>query len=175
MKKIISILTGLAMLAAATLVSAAEAASAPESCQIRNKKFGQLLRPEDANGADGTRIVLYPAQPWKCMTWKMLPAGESAFNLQNHFTGKTFAAAAKDDGTNPAVSQVPFAKDAKERPAWRLTKQPDGLYQIIEVKSGKALTAHADGEAARITLSPVGKGDEQKWGIEKIDPAKLTM
>jgi hypothetical protein len=173
MKKIISVLAGLALLAAATMTFAAEPAATPESCQIRNKKFGKLLRPEDASGANGARMVLYPAQPWKCMTWKLHPAGESTFNLQNHFTGKTFAPAAKADGTQVPVTQVAFAKDAKERPAWRLTKLSDGLYQIIEVKSGKALIASsADGG---ITIAPADKGDEQKWEVEKIDPSKLTM
>jgi hypothetical protein len=176
MKKIISALAGLALLAAATVTFAADPAAAPESCQIRNKKFGNLLRPEDASGANGARIVLYPAQPWKCMTWKMHPAGDATFHLQNHFTGKTFAPEAKADGDRAPVTQVPFAKNAQERPAWRLTKLPDGLYQIIEVKSGKALTAtSADGGGTRITIAPVGKGDEQKWEVEKIDPAKLTM
>jgi len=180
MKKTISALAGLAMLAAATPSIAAEPAAkpaaAPESCQIRNKKFGKLLRPEDASGADGARIVLYPAQSWKCMTWKMHPAGEATFYLQNHFTGKTFAPAATDDGTQAPVTQVPFTKNAQERPVWRLTKLPDGLYQIIENKSGKALTATpADSGGARITIAPAGKGDEQKWEVEKIDPAKLTM
>jgi hypothetical protein len=98
MNNIISSLAMLAMLAGATMTRAADPAPTPsiplESCQLRNKKFGKLLRPEDASGADGARIVLYAAQPWKCMTWKMHPAGESTFNLQNHFTGKTFAPAA---------------------------------------------------------------------------------
>src|SRR5438067_288718 len=35
-----------------------------KSYQIRNVKYADLLRPEDANNANGTRIVLYPAQPW---------------------------------------------------------------------------------------------------------------
>ena len=176
MKKTISALAGLALLAAATMTFAAEPAATLESCQIRNKKFGKLLRPEDASGADGASIVLYAAQPWKCMTWKMHPVGESAFNLQNHFTGKTFAPAAKEDGAHTPVTQVAFAKDVKERPAWRLTKLPDGLYQIIEVKSGKALAAvSTDGGSIRVTIVPVGKGEEQKWQVEKIDPAKLTM
>ena len=143
MKKLISALALIAMLAGIATTIAAEPTATPESCQIRNKKFGKLLRPEDASGADGARIVLYPAQSWKCMTWKMHPAGEAAFYLQNHFTGKTFAPAATDDGNQVPVTQVPFAKNAQERPVWRLTKLPDGLYQIIETKSGKALTATA--------------------------------
>ncbi len=69
----------------------------PGSFQIRNQKYGNLLRPEEANSADGTRIVLYPAQPWKCVTWKLHGTGDSKFQLQNHFTGKTFAAEAGAD------------------------------------------------------------------------------
>jgi hypothetical protein len=150
--------------------------AAPESCQLRNKKFRELLRPEDASSANGTRLVLYPAQPWKCMTWKMLPAGESAFQLQNHFTSKTFASAGKADATQAAVTQVPLSQEGSTRPVWRFTRLPDGLYQITEVKSGQALTAvSSEGGGARIVVAPWRKGDEQKWEMLKIDPGKLTM
>jgi hypothetical protein len=184
MKRFMSVVIGLGglglaghLLAADLGVGAAASkALAPESCQIRNKKFGELLRPEDANSADGTRLVLYPAQLWKCMTWKMHPAGESAFQLQNHFTSKTFAPAAKVDGRQAAVSQVPFSRETRERPTWRFTQLPDGLYQITDTKSGQALTAVAsDGGGVRIVVAPCTEGDAQKWEVQKIDPAKLTM
>jgi hypothetical protein len=134
MKRFIGLVIALAVLTITLRSVAAESegspvpakAAAPESFQIRNKKFGDLLRPEDANSAIGTRIVLYPAQPWKCMTWKLDPAGESIFHAQNHFTSKAFASAPKADGTQAAVVQVPFPKEAKERPAWRFTKLPGG-------------------------------------------------
>ena len=167
---------GLGVLVSASSMAAADAGpSAPESFQIRNKKYGDLLRPEDANSATGTRIVLYPAQSWKCLTWKLHPAGDSVFQAQNHFTSKTFEAAGKAEGAQTPVLQVPFAKDAKERPTWRFTKLPDGLYQIVEVKSGKALTAVPDGSGARIVVAPLGSGDDQKWELIKTDPSKLTM
>src|SRR5215471_11350344 len=89
--------------------------SAPASYQVRNKKFAQLLRPEDANSANATRLVLYPAQPWKCMTWKFHAAGESSFQLQNHFTSKTFAGETVEKPLQ-AVIQVPFAKESDKRP-----------------------------------------------------------
>ena len=155
--------------------SVAGGTAAPESFQIRNKKFGDLLRPEDANSANGTRIVLYPAQTWKCLTWKLHPAGDSVFQAQNHFTSKTFEPTGKIEGDQAPVVQVPFAKDSKERPSWRFTKLGDGLYQIIEVKSGKALTAVQDGGSARVVAAPLGPGDEQKWELIKTDPSKLTM
>jgi hypothetical protein len=176
MKQMFMLMVGLVALAnAAGLMAAEPGAAAPESFQIRNKKFGDLLRPEDANSATGARIVLYPAQSWKCLTWKLHPAGDSVFQTQNHFTSKTFEPSAKADGAQAAVVQVPFAKDAKERPSWRFTKLADGLYQIVEVKSGKALTAVPDGGGARVVVAPAGEGDEQKWELIKTDPSKLTM
>ena len=183
MKKIIGLMAMLGVLTSTLGMVAAELESslvpakgaAPESFQIRNKKFGDLLRPEDANNANGTRIVLYPAQSWKCLTWKLHPAGDSVFQVQNHFTSKTFEPSAKADGAQPPVLQVPFSKEAKERPSWRFTKLPDGLYQIIEVKSGKVLTAVPDGGGARVVVAPLGQGDDQKWELIKTDPSKLTM
>jgi hypothetical protein len=47
---------------AADVLAAEPGAAAPESFQVRNRKFGDLLRPEDAHSATGTRLVLYPAQ-----------------------------------------------------------------------------------------------------------------
>jgi hypothetical protein len=184
MRRFLCLMVGLGVLAKTSGGTAAESNdSAPalkpvesKSFQIRNKKFGELLRPEDASSADGTRLVLYPAQAWKCMTWKLHPAGESACQLQNHFTSKSFAPDAKTDGTQVAVIQVPFAREAKDRPAWRIVKEADGLCQIIEVKSGKALTAVAsDGGGVRVVVAPAGSGDEQKWELIQTDPRKLTM
>ena len=146
----------------------------PESYQIRNVKYGDLLRPQDANGADGTRIVLYPGQLWKCMTWKMYPAGESLYQLQNHFTGKTFIP--KTAGAGTALVQVPFGPVANDRPNWRFRKLADGSYQIEDPKSGNALTAtdSPDG-TVRIVLAPWKELPEQKWELLKTDPATLTM
>jgi len=150
-------------------------ASTPASFQVRNKKFGELLRPEDANSANGTRIVLYPAQPWKCMTWKFHPAGEAAFQLQNHFTSKTFwANAATGDAPQP-VLQLPFAKAAGERPTWRFTKLTDGTYKISDAKSGQVLTALRDGSGLRVVAQPWQDQDAQKWELLPIDPKQLTM
>jgi len=147
-------------------------ATATESYQIRNQQFGDLLRPEGANGADGTRIVLYPAEPWKCMTWKLRPVGEAGFNVQNHFTGKTFNVSGS--GTN--VLQIAFAGEASQRPVWRFTKLPDGSYQISDAKTGAALTAVGGaGQSVRVVLAPWEQTAAQKWQLEKTDPAKLTM
>jgi hypothetical protein len=145
----------------------------PKSYQIENKKYSRLLRPKDANGDDGTPIVLYPAQSWKCLTWELAPVGSDEFTLRNHFTSKTFAAA---EGSDRPIVQVPFAKDAAKAVKWRVTKLPDGSYRIADPKSGAALTAVDDKDGGyRIVLSPWADKDEQKWTLHPTDPAKLTM
>lgn len=137
--------------------------------QIRNRKMNALLRPENANSADGTRIVLYPAEPWKCMTWKVKAAGGIAFELQNYLTRKTFAT-----GTNDAqavVVQAPFDRDASKRPRWKITKLADGFYRIENDRTGQVMT----GSEAAVTLAPWAEKPEQEWELIGIDPAKLTM
>ena len=148
-------------------------ATPPKSYQIRNLKYADLLRPEDANSANGTRLVLYPAQPWKCMTWKLIPAGADTFQLRNHFTTKTFEAGSTNEAA--AVAQVPFGKDAAVRPTWRFIMLADGTYEIADTKTSRALTAEKDRGAAKITLESWRDQPQQKWELIEIDPATLTM
>ena len=159
-----------ALCAVALFSRAGDLPVAQRSYQIRNCEFGDLLRPENANSANGTHIVLYPAQPWKCMTWKLLPAGDSAFQLQNHFTHKTFAEGT--NGTSRAVVQIPFEKEESKRPAWKLEKVSGGFCRIVDVVSGKVLTATS---RDTVTLSPWEEKPEQQWELIETDPAKLTM
>ncbi len=110
------------------------------------------------------------------MTWKVQAANESTFQLQNHFTSKTFAAVAKSEGDEP-VTQVPLPKQGGEALGWQITKLPDGTYKIGEAKSGKALTAvRQEGDSSvRVFLKTWQDKDEQKWELLAIDPKSLTM
>jgi hypothetical protein len=168
MKKIM--ILAVALFAAVFMSFSADTPVAARSYQIRNCKFGELLRPENANNADGTHIVLYPAQPWKCMTWKLLPAGDSAFQLQNHFTHKTFDRGT--NGTQSAVVQIPFAREASKRPSWKLEKLSNGFYRIMDAASGRSLTASTKDV---VILAPRDETQEQQWELIETDPAKLTM
>lgn len=143
---------------------------APASYQIRNRKFNELLRPENANNANGTHIVLYPAQPWKCMTWKLIPAAGTAFYLQNHFTNKTFESKTNAEGST--VVQVPLAPESSGRPCWIFARMSDGLYRISDQRSGECLTAVSKDV---IRLAPWKETPEQQWELVLTDPAKLTM
>ena len=162
----------------------AKNAAAPEATtyQIRNVMYGELLRPRDANSAEGTPIVLYPAQPWKCMTWRLQPASDSAhpdatFHLKNLFTAKTFHAVADTNSAQQPVTQLRFPKNGGEISSWQFVSLTDGNYQILDAKSGNVLTAiKTDGSGeAHIVTAPWQNQDNQKWHLEKIDPKDLTM
>ena len=158
-------------------VGAADTTNAPAALrgffQIRNQKFGDLLRPKDANNAEGTRIVLYPAEPWKCMTWRLTATGDALYQVQNYFTSKTFAV--KADSQEKSVTQTAWSKEAGQRPQWRFTLLADGFYKICDAKTDEALTVKEHDGGSGIVLAPWKDSAEQKWKLEEIDPAKLTM
>ena len=174
---------GLMFLILACTAALSSQAQVPEATtyQIRNVKYDELLRPKDANSAEGTTIVLYPAQPWKCMTWRLKPETNSTttFWVKNLFTSKTFHA---DSGSTPnatqqRVTEVQFPKDGSQTPGWQFVRLDDGNYKIIDAKSGNAVTAVKDDGAdeAHIVTAPWENQDSQKWHLEKIDPKDLTM
>jgi hypothetical protein len=182
MKHILSLIAGFGGLGITLAAGAADPAPAQKtdpaaaSYQIRSKKFGDLLRPQDANNATGTPIVLYSAQMWKCMTWKLIPAGDSCFQVQNHFTSKTFAPDAKSDKAPAPVTQMPLAGESKDRASWVFTKLSDGSFKVTDPKTGKALTASSNSSSqAAIVLEDWKDKDEQKWELIETDPKKLTM
>ncbi len=57
---------------------------------IKNVQNGMLLRVKDANGADGTPLVAYYPENWKCMTWDFKHIEGNTYQLQNLLTNKTF-------------------------------------------------------------------------------------
>lgn len=145
-----------------------------ESFQIRNAEFGELLRPLNASTKVGAPIVLYPAAPWKCMTWRCVPAGD-AYSLQNHFSSKTFAANGGLDGQTNYAEQIPWAENPDERPKWTFTKLDDGSYKIADARTGLVLTAVGDARhEVRVSLESWSDKSSQKWEVLKA-PDKLTM
>lgn len=160
-----SIPTALLFAITGSLCLAADATTQPaslagESHQIRPMGDADLrLRPRDANSADGTPIVLYPSQDWKCMTWKLEPAGDgNAVRLMNYFTRKTFY---PDAGTT-AVTQHKAAKTPAEIERWRFIPTADGAFRLEHVATGKTLTIDA---AGKLTMQPYTGAAEQQWKL----------
>ena len=147
---------------------AAQAAAAGKSFQIESVAHpGRLVRPEDAKSKDGTPIVLYAKQAWKCMTWKLDVADDAqptadTYRLINHFTHKTLAADA-----GGALVERPATADAA---SWHLVKLDDATYRIEQPDTHKVLTADDDGNLTVATWKSTGN---QKWRLLPR-PAKFT-
>jgi hypothetical protein len=107
------------------------------------------------------------------MTWKLKPAGDSVYQVKNHFTSKTFVV--KADATGKNVLETALAREVSLQPTWRLTRLTDGVYEISDPKSGDALTAIDIGGSVRVSVSTWQEKPKQKWHLERIDPATLTM
>jgi hypothetical protein len=89
---------------------------------IKNVKTGMLLRIKDANKKDGTPIVAYYPENWKCMTWNFKKTDENTYQLQNLFSNKTLQPVAN------AAADVAF----EERPL--LPNDTKQQYEFIAVK-----------------------------------------
>lgn len=101
---------------------------APAGYQLQNKATGLLMRPLDANSAEGTPIVIYPKTSWKCLTWELKPAGDSnVFTLQNYFTSKTIRAEKPE--AKGTITQVKFSMDGNA-PKWKFIPVGEGYYRI---------------------------------------------
>jgi len=57
---------------------------------IKNVETGMLLRVKDASNKNGTPLVAYSPQNWKCMTWNFISVEGNTYQLKNLLTGKTF-------------------------------------------------------------------------------------
>lgn len=162
---------GLMVVAAAGLRAEKAAPPAEGSLvQIHNRAFGELLRPRNASKKDGAPIVLYPAQPWKCVTWRVQHQPDGGVVLENQFSLKTLAPAKSAEGKT-AVEQVPLL--AAGAPQWRWEALPDGAWKISVPEGGGVLTAEKTSDGLRVIVAPWTGADAQQW---ELRPApELTM
>lgn len=159
-------------LAAATLAAAPAtrpASLAGESHQISSVSRGDLLRPRGASSKEGTPIVLYPHQDWKCLTWKFEPAGDDgAVRLINYFTNKTLCPDGRDDGA--PVTQHQAGKEPTDAQRWRFAPVADNVYRIEHAATGKVLSVTSDGN---VVIQQWSDAPAQKWKL--LDkPAHFT-
>jgi hypothetical protein len=137
---------------------------------IKNVQTGMLLRVKDAASKDGTPLVAYYPENWKCMTWNFKSTGNNTYQLQNLLTNKTFQPVAQ------ANADVPF----EEQPL--INDAPNQQYEFIKVKSGAYLIklkgtdlyiTPADGKGkvnSAIILAAKENTPEQLWTIYEQAP-----
>lgn len=127
---------------------------------------GSLVRIRDASNKDGTPLVLYPPEAWKCMTWSFEPIpGTSDVRLVNVFTHKTVAPSANTAGAS--ILQHP-AKAATSGEGFHFSQLGGDVYRIDHSASGLTLSLSP---AGKITLQPWTGDETQKWKLlPKPDP-----
>lgn len=137
---------------------------------IKNMKTGMLLRVKDAASKNGTPLVAYNPQNWKCMTWDFKSTGANTYQLENLLTHKTFqpqTAAANDvsleeqplitGNSNQEYEFIPVKKD---------------IYQIKLKGTDLYITpSDPDGQInSSIILAKKRNTPEQQWSIYQQSP-----
>ncbi len=89
---------------------------------IKNVETGMLLRVKDAASKNGTPLVAYYPENWKCMTWNFKNTGTNIYQLQNLLTNKTF------QPVTTANEGILF----EEQPF--VSNDPNQQYEFIKVK-----------------------------------------
>jgi hypothetical protein len=136
--------------------------------QFRNVAFADrdlVLRPRDASTRDGTPIVLYPRTDWKCLTWKVAPAGESAA-FTNFFTSKGFAPKGEAGANVKSLPVVQVARDKEPGPEsrWKVVAADGETCKIVHEPSGWVLSAEeTESGEVRVVLRAWSGRDDQKW------------
>lgn len=74
---------------------------------IKNVQTGMLLRIKDANSQNGTPLVVYYPENWKCMTWNFIHVEGTVYKLENLLTLKTFQPI-KNGSTNTELEEQPL-------------------------------------------------------------------
>ncbi|QEM12821.1 RICIN domain-containing protein [Mucilaginibacter rubeus] len=77
---------------------------------IKNEQTGMLLRVKDAQSANGTPLVAYYPENWKCMTWDFQHVEGNTYKLKNLFTNKTFQPVAEANA-GVALEEQPLNAD----------------------------------------------------------------
>jgi hypothetical protein len=137
---------------------------------IKNVQTGMLLRVKDADSKNGTPLVAYHPENWKCMTWSFKNTGSNTYQLQNLFTNKTFQPSA-EAAVNVAFEEQPLVVNA-----------PNQQYEFIEEKKGTYLIKLKDTDLYITPADPKGSVNsaiilakrrdtpDQYWSIYEQSP-----
>ncbi|MEO2049850.1 MAG: RICIN domain-containing protein [Pirellulales bacterium] len=96
--------------------------------------------------------------------------------MQNHFTSKTFSGKGGNSDDANCIVQVPYDVKLGKRPDWKFVKVENNMYQIVDAKSGRVLTAvKPSGERETyVILDDWDKREEQLWELMDA-PKRLVL
>ncbi|WP_293309540.1 RICIN domain-containing protein [Pedobacter sp. UBA5917] len=134
---------------------------------IKNVLTGMLLRVKDASAKNGTPLVAYDPQNWKCMTWNFIPVEGNTYQLKNLFTGKTFQPkesdiALEEQPLNPGNASQQYEFEPAGKDIYLIRLKGTELYVTPEDKKGATNSA--------IILAKKTKTKEQQWTIYEQSP-----
>lgn len=138
---------------------------------IKNVHTGMLLRVKDASSKNGTPLVAYYPENWKCMTWNFKSTSADTYQLQNLFTRKTFQPVA-DAADNIAFHEQPLVDDdAKQQ--YEFIKVKKDTYLIKLKGTGLYITPSDEKGTANSAIVMAARkptGDLQLWTIYEQSP-----
>lgn len=140
------------------------------NCAIKNVQTGLLLRIKDANSKNGTPLVAYSPQNWKCMTWNFKQMEGNTYQLQNLFTNKSFEPV-KDSATKViTLHEQPL--ETKPNQQYEFIAAENNSYLIKQKGTDLYITSPGnDAEVnASIVLQKKNNSNTQRWIIYAQNP-----
>jgi hypothetical protein len=150
------------------IVAVATAQTIDGTYAIQNTITGKNLRPFEAGGQNGNRIVLYNHIEWKCMTWKFINISENTYQLKNLFTSKTFQP--KDNLAKKGTSLEQQPISASKLQQWEFIKSSDNIYLIRLKGTELYITASSDKTNSDIILQEKQSKSLQMWRLVAQNP-----
>ena len=136
---------------------------------IQNTVTGKNLRPFDAGGQNGNRIVLYNHVEWKCMTWNFIDLKDNTYQLKNLFTSKTFQPKESPAKAGTSLEQQPISSNATQQ--WEFIKAPDNTYYIRLKGTELYITASSSQTNTDILLKGKEANALQLWRLVSQNPS----
>jgi hypothetical protein len=136
---------------------------------IQNTSNGKNLRPYEAGGQNGNRIVLYSHVEWKCMTWDFINVGDNTYQLRNLFTSKTLQPKETSVKSGSSLEQQPISKSAMQQ--WEFIKAQDNTYYIRLKGTELYITASSNQTNSDIILQEKRAGTLQLWRLVAQNPS----
>jgi len=137
---------------------------------IKNVQTGMLLRVKDAASKNGTPLVAYYPENWKCMTWNFKKTDANTYQLQNLLTNKTFQPVAAA-GANVAFEEQPFSADDNKQQYEFINVKKDTY--LIKLKGTDLYVTPADAKGtvnSAIILAAKRNTIDQQWFIYEQAP-----
>jgi len=140
------------------------------SYAIKNEQTGMLLRVKDAHSENGTPLVAYYPENWKCMTWNFKHVAGNTYQLENLLTNKTFQPKGDAD-VNVALEEQPLNTNSANQ-QYEFEAIDHDTY-MIKLKGTDLYITPSDKKGAvnsQIVLAKKTNTKDQYWDIYEQSP-----